>query len=107
MKIFAAILSLFVLFLSAVPVKAHEEESTKKHSCCKVQKEVPNNKHTSKGCCDKGCNPFLSCCSMMGFIPQESNLTFKKELISKEKFELYSENAISRFKGEAWHPPKV
>lgn len=107
MRILASILSLFVLFLSAVPAQVSKDENKKEHSCCKVKKEAPQKNQDKKNCCGKGCNPFVSCCSMMGFIPQEATLSFKKELISKEKFELNSENVISSFKGEAWNPPKA
>ena len=79
--------------------------TTHEHSCCKTKKEVP--KEEKKNCCGQACNPFESCCSMMGFIPQSGTLSFKKAFISKEKFELHSENILSSFKGEAWNPPKI
>lgn len=107
MKFLASILALHILLLIFVDTLMANHEIKKEHSCCKIKKENPLKKHKKKNCYGKGCNPFVSCCSMMGFIPQSAMLNFKKEFISKEKIEIYSQNAISSFKGEAWNPPKI
>jgi hypothetical protein len=107
MKLLASILALHILMLVSVDTLMANYEVKKEHSCCKVKNEQNHKKDHKKNCCGKGCNPFVSCCSMMGFIPQSQTLTFKKPLITKEKIALRSENVLSVFTGEAWNPPKV
>jgi|GEM_PF-2922599 len=103
MKFIAAILSLHFLLLISAGTLSGFNNNTNKHACCKVKSE----QQQSKDCGEKGCNPFASCCSMMGFIPQTASLTFKKQKFSKDKFALHAEAIDSNFNSGAWHPPKV
>ncbi|MFM7023138.1 MAG: hypothetical protein ACKOXB_09185 [Flavobacteriales bacterium] len=104
MRVLASILILLVVFLAATPMHAHKE-AKKEHSCCKAK--TTQKKEDKKNCCDNMCNPFVQCCSMMGFIPQEATLSFRKEFPSRVKIELYSATMLSSYKGEAWNPPKA
>ncbi len=107
MKFLASILALHILILVSADTLMANHEVKKEHSCCKVKNEQTPEKNHKKNCYGKGCNPFVSCCSMMGFIPQSQTLSFKKAVVTKEKMNLRSENILSVFNGEAWNPPKV
>ncbi len=107
MKFVATILSLFIIILLVAPVSALKSISSTKepHTCCKSKKQP---KQEEKGHCgSKSCNPFVSCCSMMGFIPVTYHLQLKQaDQLSENTFNYYSINLIG-FSNENWHPPKI
>ena len=103
MRFFASIVTLFVLLLTAMPAIAHAEEIKKEKHCCKSKKT----EEKKDNCCDKGCNPFLSCCGGMGFVLQKIEIALKKMYPSKESANYHYQTIDSTYSNDLWLPPKV
>lgn len=103
MRIFAAILTVFVLLLSVAPVMAHSKEIKKEKHCCKNKKTEEKKDH----CCDKGCNPFLTCCGGMGFTLQKNEIVFQEIFQSDKTSNFHYQATHSTYNNELWIPPKV
>jgi hypothetical protein len=103
MRFFASILTVLVLLLTASPIVAHAKEIKKEKHCCKSKKT----EEKKDNCCDKGCNPFLSCCGGMGFILAKSDFSLQ-EISHLKDDNNYAYLAIhsSYFNG-MWQPPKI
>lgn len=103
MRFFASILTIFVLLLSATPLSAHKEEIKSEKHCCEKKKSEKKKDH----CCNKGCNPFLSCCGGMGFILQKNELQTAPELSVKKETNFRYIAIHSNYINDLWQPPKI
>jgi hypothetical protein len=106
MKGFAFILSLLVLSIVTIPiVNTSGENNEKEHACCVLDHESEN--PSEDDCCENGCNPFINCCGMMGFIPgNPMQFTVSKTTF----FQLISDtyrDPISDCIIDIWQPPRV
>jgi len=90
----------------ALPAKSKSDcMQQEKQSCCISNFEKDN--PSKKDCSDNTCNPFLNCCSMMGFIPSEKPYL---SLASVEIISIIPDSYLapqSNFVGSIWHPPQV
>ena len=81
------------------------DNNKKEYSCCITGLETENS--SENDCCENGCNPFINCCGMMGFIPGNPILfSVSKTTI----FQLISDtyrDPISDCIIDIWQPPKV
>ena len=66
-----------------------------------------NTEEKKDNCCDKGCNPFLSCCGGMGFVLQKIEIALKKMYPSKESANYHYQTIHSTYSNDLWLPPKV
>lgn len=87
------------------PVHAHHSNKIKTEKCC--QKKTSKKDSNHKDCCDKGCNPFLSCCSLMGFTIEIFEPTYLIKSIDKSPLNFTYNEMLSAFEGKAWQPPKI
>ena len=81
------------------------------HACCELKKDSPvsdeSPSNSSNNCCEDGCNPFVNCCGMMGFIISDVVQLHQRTLQwSFQKIDFY-QNPISDFNIDIWHPPQV
>ncbi|HXH18520.1 MAG TPA: hypothetical protein VNJ07_05505 [Chitinophagales bacterium] len=107
MKLIACLFAFYVLFLVAQPAIGTMIEKCQT-ACCSdtCHKSLPADDHPSKDDCSS-CNPFLSCCNCAG-----CPLTFPAFRISRDFAQdllpiVFSENAVSQFSSDCWHPPKA
>jgi hypothetical protein len=103
MRLFASILTVLVLLLTAAPNLAHAKEIKKEHSCCKTKKTAKKD----HDCCSQNCNPFLSCCGGMGFILSKSDVQLQTLKLAKENNEYRYVAMHSNFFNDMWQPPKI
>ncbi len=103
MRLLASILTVFVLLLSAAPVMAHSKEIKKEKHCCKSKKT----EEKKDNCCDKGCNPFLSCCGGMGFTFQKTDIVLQENYTAEKSSNYHYHATHSNYTNELWIPPKV
>lgn len=103
MRVFASILTVFVLLLLAAPIIAHSKEIKKEKYCCKSKKT----EEKRDNCCDKGCNPFLSCCGGMGFTFQKTEIVLQENFHSEKTFNFHYQAINSTYNNKLWLPPKV
>jgi hypothetical protein len=108
MKLLATILSVYILFLTVVPLSLKAAPiSTKtmdcKKSCC--SNEHDTKKPANKDCCNI-CNPFMVCCNCAALTNQAQRLIVPF-VYSTQKFTTLSETDKLDFSSDAWNPPKV
>jgi hypothetical protein len=75
------------------------------HSCCVSDHD--DGTSSKDNCCENGCNPFINCCGMMGFILEEK-LQFKTLLTAN--IDVVSDTYMdpkSNFELDIWEPPKI
>jgi len=110
MKIFSLLLSLMVFSMVFLPDGSMESHSDQaQSSCCSVASNQPsdNTSNDDDGCCEKGCNPFLNCCGMMGFVPvNRTDFSVEKSIKTRTTTDYYI-SPESFFFGDIWQPPKV
>jgi len=113
MKILAAILSLYVLVLSVAPAAVELLAFETKVHCCEDSCSASGSDEESRemaddlGCCQEGCNPFISCHCCHGFFAPE--LPEVKPVFS---FKISKVPEIPEFQDlvflhSVWHPPKA
>ncbi len=91
------------MLLSAAPVAAHGAEIKNEKHCCKKKKAEETKNH----CCEKGCNPFLSCCGGMGFILQKNELQFTSRGYLEKELNFRYLASKSNYVNDLWQPPKI
>lgn len=105
MKIFAAILALFILSLSA-NVFGEIECYCEKYE---VAVNMDNNSQNSDDdCCTGGCSPFNTCNTCSGFTISPASHVAKPALNIKHSTPIFhTQQFISAFYGSIWQPPKI
>lgn len=93
-----------ILLLNAAPSHAHAPTEKKEQSCCKAKKTDTNKK---KDCCENNCNPFVRCCSFMGFSVEKSELPLFTKVEKKTANNFHYTSMLSSYESELWQPPKV
>lgn len=105
-KTIAAILSLLVFSMVVLPAFAMKNNPEKPISSCCTSDQQENDSG-SDDCCDKGCNPFVNCCGMMGFLPKSAiKLVPVLAPMQGTVLDTYLEPA-SNYTVNIWHPPQV
>ncbi|MDF9830683.1 hypothetical protein [Parabacteroides sp. PF5-6] len=104
MKIFAAILALFILSLSANTFDGIE---------CLCQKyeiaaNIDGNQQSDDGSCTNGCSPFHLCHICSGFILSSTVLIVKPVSNNTSSTPVsHPQQFIPVFYGNIWQPPKI
>lgn len=99
-----------VLSMVLIPDSSMEDHTDHEQSSCCISDTDQTDHHNEKeddGCCEKGCNPFLNCCGMMGFVPiypASFSLPNTPEIFTITDFYL---SPASTFSGDIWQPPRV
>lgn len=114
MKLKAAILLLLFAFTIFNPVIGNVNGEEAKHECCKasqqVNSETPSknqNNQDSNDCCNNGCNPFVNCCGMMGFVVVDQFQLEEFQSFSEKEFIDTYQSIYSNHEQVIWQPPKV
>lgn len=107
MKIFALILSFFVLFLALEPgMDLLFGQNEIHHGCCGGIKEEPESQKQTNDCSQKVCNPFQKCSSCtIAFFSTCFNYKCQDYNCSRTETTI-EELFISRFESDFWQPPK-
>jgi len=84
---------------------SYENSRGNEMSCC--VDDLGSDEIPKDDCCENGCNPFVNCCGIMGFMISDP-LTLKEGKIKhfNELFDLYS-GETARYIPIYWQPPKV
>ncbi len=106
MKSIALILTFLVLSMVTIPaISSFNDNDEEKHACCVADQDSENS--SKDDCCEKGCNPFINCCGMMGFIPSNPLFFQDSKATSFEKVSDHYLDPKSDCSLEIWQPPKV
>ncbi len=112
MKLFAAALSFYILFLAVLPTFANMKMSNMKggcqKTCCPLSKPCENKSNNTKdnGCAKGQCTPFFSCAKMQVIIPVSTALPCK-QVLYKHHYVLSFDSYYFTSLSSVWHPPKV
>lgn len=113
MKFKAVALLFLFAFTIFNPIVGKENETDAKHSCCKAisksSSDIPfsSDNQDKKDCCNNGCNPFMNCCGMMGFVVVDPIQIGSIQLNSKkENIDTY-QSIQSNHEQVIWQPPRV
>ena len=112
MKIICAILSIHILFLTAMPsfLMASSKAGTEhcKKSCCTKESTSKNSTKQNNDCCkdDSMCNPFMSCCNCYALMAQSQGL-YVASSTSSQKFISLTEALNFNYLSDCFHPPEI
>lgn len=107
----AFILLVLALFLTAQPllVQCQEKRAEQKSCCSKSCADKKNKQKDSSKECDKttGCNPFAGCSGCYYMVTTHARHTnFFHSLRAVQQVQL-TENTVSGFVTDCWHPPEM
>jgi len=101
-KLFALILSVFVLFLTTVPCCALENEQIHHHE------QKINSDHNQDDDCCKDCSPFYVCGTCVGFtLSSYSQINFSLYLRPVLHENAYFPIETTKIPTVIWQPPKL
>ena len=112
MKLFAASLGIYILFLAVLPTFVNLKLTDKKENCQRTCHPISKSCENKSGKNDKGCSkglctPFFGCAKMQVVIPISATLPSKPAVVHEKHFSLYIEPHFSTVLISVWHPPKV
>ena len=100
MKVFAFILSAYLLFLFAVPCCTFD-------NCSEEKKSQETNHENNNGDCGN-CSPFFTCTGCSGFtVSAENNYPEIVSSFSVHQYAGYIVSAIPEVHYDFWQPPKL
>ncbi len=109
MRVIAFILSLYVLFLAALPLPGFTDIFSE-DLCCQdaCEKNIAEQAQDEEDGCSELCNPFLSCSCSIGFTTAAIEAI---QDISSDEFAPYLDQMdncyLNPFIFQVWHPPKA
>jgi hypothetical protein len=101
-------MSFIILSMVAFPAMSMDKNvPSALSSCCTSSGDSQEESPTKDDCCNKGCNPFVNCCGMMGFM-----LTPFQEIAPTTLTTVHAESddyldPQSQCAIDIWQPPKV
>jgi len=107
MRLFSAILSLYILLLTGIPCCAYDhcEDANVKVENTKAKHSAPQ-KDKENGC--NSCSPFFSCHGCAGFIiATGSNTLHTVFAFPPRVYNNYKEPYVSQFVPFFWQPPDI
>lgn len=111
MKLVAVLFSFHILCLTLAPPALSMKAlffltNSSKKSCCAANNNQQVPQHEQQGdCCGGICNPFMSCCNVHILLSNSLSLSAPFDYFIR-KFDKLSENDLSDYIADTWHPPK-
>lgn len=109
MKILSIVLSVYILALVFLPILELGGKGTQTQSCassCSIVLDGKNSPSNDNGC-DDICNPFMSCCTCLGYSITENILSGEMPKTPNSVDTFYSQIIFSPFSHSIWHPPQL
>lgn len=113
MKFGAALLGLFILFLSVKSAMEPVSALVAVDACCKGKtekdrSETPKSQKGNPGACDELCSPFKPCCPYITFTAVAATVLLPKtQTLTTDTYSLYAISFHSSYAVDFWQPPKL
>ncbi|MFN0082794.1 MAG: DUF6660 family protein [Ferruginibacter sp.] len=104
MKIFAVIMSIYLLGLSCIPCGDKEERNAKGAQTISAIKHQHQHDNTNDAC-----TPFCSCscCPASAFFQPLSHFSIYKVVFPSKKYPVYNSSFCPQVSFSIWQPPKI